>query len=58
MIPKVQDVILPHEHYKLLIVRAQGLVAVDESLDEPQEGSVPSAFWPVSSEMCLLSPVT
>lgn len=48
MIPKFQDVILPHEHDKLLIVRAEGFVSVDESLYEPKEASVLLAFWPIS----------
>lgn len=39
MVAKIQDVILPDEHYKFLIVRAKGFVTVDEALDEPQEGS-------------------
>lgn len=44
MIPKFQDVILPHEHDKLLIVRAEGFVSVDESLYEPKEASVFVSF--------------
>lgn len=39
MVAKIQDVILPHEQYKLLIVRAEGFVTIDETLDEPQEES-------------------
>lgn len=39
MVAKIQDVILPHEHYKLLIVRAERFVTIDETLDEPQEES-------------------
>lgn len=39
VVAKIQDVILPHEHYKLLIVRAKGSVTVDKTLDEPQEES-------------------
>ena len=35
MIPEVQDVILAHKHNELLIVRTEGLVAVDEPLYEP-----------------------
>lgn len=49
MIPKIQDVILPHEHDKLLVVGAEGFVAVDESLYEPKEASVLLVFWPISS---------
>jgi hypothetical protein len=36
VIPQVQDVIPPHEHYELLIVRTKGFVAIDESRDEPR----------------------
>ena len=32
---KVQDVILTHEHDELLVVRTEGLVAIDEPLYEP-----------------------
>ena len=33
--PKVQDVILAHKHDELLVVRTEGLVAIDEPLYEP-----------------------
>lgn len=35
VIPEVQDVILAHKHNELLIVRTEGLVAIDEPLYEP-----------------------
>lgn len=44
VIPKIQDVILAHKHDKLLIVGTQRLVAMDESLDEPELGSVMFVF--------------
>lgn len=55
MVAKIQDVILTHEHDKLLIVRAEGLVAVDESLYEPIGANVSLAFWPIS--LLRLSPL-
>ena len=38
MVAKIQDVIFPHKHYELLIVRTKGFVTVDETLDEPGGG--------------------
>lgn len=56
MIPKVQDVIPAHQHDKLLIVRTKGLVAIDESLNEPEQESVLLVFWPISSLQLAFSP--
>lgn len=60
MIPKIQDVILPHEHDELLIVRTEGLVAMDESLYEPKRERVLLVFYFITShfftETCVLSP--
>lgn len=60
VIPKIQDVILPHEHDELLIVRTEGLVAMDESLYEPKRERVLLVFYFFTShfftETCVLSP--
>lgn len=47
VIAKLQDVIFPHEHDKLLVVGAERLVSIDESLYEPKQERVPFVFRPI-----------
>lgn len=56
MVPKIQDVVLPHKHDELLIVRAEGLVAIDKSLYEPKKDQVLLVFWPISSPRVAFFP--